>query len=251
MPANTRFDRRKTLPLLCGGCSVRRPLNRRSFVGRRGRLRLYRWTTSATCSPHCTDDDLVLIKRIVQVAGQVAYVEPSQSGDTCFAVQSSRAWKPRQDTDCLLDLRREEIPLEPVLQPSILLVVEVPPSGRGEPNAPWRQVDRRSLRISSASTRRPAATSASDSRNAAWSAARSSASSQSPGSRGRSSTSVPSGKSVGSSTTRRPARTRALSVMQWTVTLGRSPNKPLERPGGDTIYSYRAVASAGRSAPIR
>jgi len=56
---------------------------------------------------------------------------------------------------------------------------------------------------------------------------------------------------VGSSTTRRPARTRALSVMQWTVTLGRSPNKPLERPGGDTVYSYRAVANAGRSAPIR
>jgi hypothetical protein len=206
---------------------------------------------SAACSPNCTNDDLVLIKRIVEMAGQLAEVEPSQSGYACFTVRCSRAWKPRQDTERLFDLGSEEIALEPVLQPPALLAVHVPPSGRGEANASWLQVERRSFRISAASTRRPAATSAPDSCKAAWSAARSSSSSQSPGSSGRSSTSVPSGKSVGSSTTSRPARTRALSVMQWTVTLERSPNKPLERTGADTIYSYRAFASAGRSAPIR
>ncbi len=205
-------------------------------VGRRGRLRLYRWGMSAACSPNCTNDDLVLVKRIVEMTGQLPKVEPSESGCARFPVRCSRAWKPREDTERLFDLSTEEIALEAVLQPPALLAVHVPPSGRGEANASRRQVERRSFRIAEASTRRPAATSASDSRKAAWSAARSSASSQSPGSSGRSSTSVPSGKSVGSSTTSRPARTRALSVMRWTVTLERSPNKPLERPGGDTNY---------------
>lgn len=32
---------------------------------------------------------------------------------------------------------------------------------------------------------------------------------------------------------------------------GWPPNKPLERAGGGAVYSYRAVTSAGRSAPIR
>src|SRR4051812_28252675 len=40
-------------------------------VGRRGCLRLHRRSISTACSPHCTNDDLVLIKRIVEMAGQL------------------------------------------------------------------------------------------------------------------------------------------------------------------------------------
>jgi hypothetical protein len=72
---------------------------------------------------------------------------------------------------------------------------------------------------SKAVTRMPAATSASESRRASCSAARSASSSQSPGSSGRSSISVPSGRSVASSTSSRPARTRALIVMRDSVAL--------------------------------
>src|SRR5207247_778244 len=68
---------------------------------------------------------------------------------------------------------------------------------RRESASAGRQRDRSSLRISAASTSRPAATSASDCRKASCSAAPSASSSQSPGSSGSSSISVPSGRSVG------------------------------------------------------
>ncbi len=84
---------------------------------------------------------------------------------------------------------------------------------RGEPDPAGLQRDRSRLRTSAASTIRPASTSACDCARAACKAERSASSSQSPGSRGRSSSSVPSGRSIGSSTTRRPSCTRALIVM--------------------------------------
>jgi hypothetical protein len=127
----------------------------------------------------------------------------------------------------------------------------VPPRGRSEANAARRQDDLSSFRITSASTRRPAATSASESRNAACSAARSASSSQSPGSSGRSSISVPSGRSVGSSTTSRPAQTRAFRVIDWTLALTSLPNKPLERPGTRAVRHGRACERAGRSTARR
>jgi len=83
----------------------------------------------------------------------------------------------------------------------------------GEQDLSTLHVERSSRRTSSALTRRPASRSPSDWRRASCKAARSASSSQSPGSRGKSSTSVPSGRSVGSSNTSRPARTRAFSVM--------------------------------------
>jgi len=106
----------------------------------------------------------------------------------------------------------------------------------GEPDATRRQRDLSSLRISSASTSRPAATSASDWRSASCSAARSASPSQSPGSSGRSSISVPSGRSVGSSTTSRPSRTRALIVIRKSVSLAAPPNNAAQQ----------ALAAGGR-----
>jgi len=97
----------------------------------------------------------------------------------------------------------------------------------GEANRAPLQPARSSRRISSASSSRPAATSALDCRSASCNFARSSSSSQSPGSSARSSTSVPSGSSVGSSSTRRPFRTCAFIVMSSSVARDRPPNKRL------------------------
>jgi hypothetical protein len=55
---------------------------------------------------------------------------------------------------------------------------------------------------------------------------------------------------VGSSTTRRPAQTRAFRVINSTVALWRSPNKPLERSGTQVVLS-RASEVAGRSTARR
>jgi len=102
-------------------------------------------------------------------------------------------------------------------------------SGRGrEADPTLLQRERNSFKTSAALTRRPAATSASDSARAACKALRSASVSQSPGSSGSNSTSVPSGRVVGSSTTRRPACTRALIVIRGSVALDRLPNNRVE-----------------------
>src|SRR6266542_5138048 len=100
-----------------------------------------------------------------------------------------------------------------VCQPPGFFLLDMPLRGEREANVPLFQRERSSRRTLAASTRRPAFTSSSESCRALCNAARSSSSSQSPGSRGRSSISVPSGRSVGSSTTSRPAFTRAFSVI--------------------------------------
>jgi hypothetical protein len=56
---------------------------------------------------------------------------------------------------------------------------------------------------------------------------------------------------VGSSTSSRPAQTRALSVMAETLALGTLPNKPLERSGGRAPRHDRASVVAGRSTAAR
>src|SRR5438094_3776106 len=190
------------------------------------RLRLDGRTLAPARAPHGSNGDLVLVEGVVEVAGQFSEVETAQAWDTSGSVRCPGRRKERQDPEALLELGSEDLVMEPVLQPPGLLARDVPLRG----HAARLQDDLSSFRIAAASTRRPAATSASESRKAACRAARSASSSQSPGSSGRSSTSVPSGRSVGSSTTRRPAQTRAFRVMNAVLALERSPNKPSERP---------------------
>jgi hypothetical protein len=132
-----------------------------------------------------------------------------------------------QDSERSFEFSREDIGVDPILQPPCLLAPDVTSRCGGKPNATLLQRERSSRRISSASTRWPAATSASDWRKASCRAARSASSSQSPGSNGSSSISVPSGRSVGSSRTNRPDRTRALIVIAGSVALKGPPNKAL------------------------
>src|SRR5438132_6023185 len=233
----------------------------RRVVGRQTtmRLRLDGRTLAPARAPHSSNGDLVLVEGVVEVAGQLSEVETAQAWDASGGVRCPGTRKERQDPEAFLEFGSEDflefgsedLVMESVLQPPDLLTRDVPLRGRSEPNAARLQDDLSCFRIAAASTRRPAATSASESRKAACRAARSASCSQSPGSSGRSSTSVPSGRSVGSSTTRRPAQTRAFRVMNGALALERSLNKPLGRAGRRPVRLHRPFDVAGRSAAGR
>ena len=208
-------------------------------------------TTAPAGSPDRANENLVLVEGVVQVAAELANIESAQIPDPGRGVRCPCSRKEGQDAQSFLEFSHEQVAVESVVQPPNLLTANVSLRRRGEANTAWTQDDRSSLSISVASTSRPAATSASESRNAACSAARSVSSSQSPGSSGRRSISVPSGRSVGSSTRSRPARTRALRVTSGTLPLDGAPNKPLERSGGRTTDHLRIAITAGRSTASR
>ena len=179
----------------------------------------------ATGSPECTDDDFTVIERVIEMGGDSPEVHASDARDGRVRVERSSAWKSRDDLQGLFKFFGEDLGMLAILEPPGFLELHMLLRCVREANAPMLQRDRSSRRMTSASISRPALTSSSESRNARCNAARSSAVSQSPGSRGRSSTSVPSGRSVGSSTTSRPAFTRAVSVMSTTVAPGTPRNK--------------------------
>jgi len=144
-------------------------------------------------------------------------VDAANARNWRLSVEASGPWKRGDDFERLFELLSEYVQVVAIGQPPGLLPPNVLLRSGCEANASILQRDRSSRRITSASMRRPASMSSSESFRARWRAARSSSSSQSPGSRGSSSISVPSGRSVGSSTTSRPDFTRAFSVMAITV----------------------------------
>ena len=191
-------------------------------------LRIQSRSVSSTSAPECADDNFVLVKRVVQMAGGLTKVDAAKTSNSSLSVGRSGARQPGQDPEDFFKLRDEHVDVDSVFEPPLFLLSDVLSCRPRKSDLAGTQRDRSSLRISWASTRRPAATSTSDSRRASWSAARSASSSQSPGSRDRSCNSVPSGKSVGSSTISRPARTRALMVMATRIALRRPPNERLQ-----------------------
>ena len=175
---------------------------------------LERRPTLPACAPQGANDDVVCVEREVQVAAQLPDVETPQVGRRGLRVGGSSSGEEGQDFDGLFEFGSEEILVVSVVKPPRPLAVDVVVRRLREANATGLQLDRSRLRMSVASTSRPASTSACDWARAACKAARSASSSQSPGSSGRSSISVPSGRFVGSSITRRPSRTRALIVIE-------------------------------------
>lgn len=156
------------------------------------------------------------------------HVDSAQAGDSSARVGGSSPRQPGQNSNRLLKFVGKHVCMNSILNPPGALSWDMSLGCGGEPNTACVQSVRSSRRISSASTSRLASTSAPDSRSAWCSAARSSSLSQSPGSRGNSCSSVPSGSSVGSSTTRRPWRTRASIVMRTSVASSQPPNKQME-----------------------
>ena len=181
-----------------------------------------RWTDRSTLPeragtssgvPERTDHHGVLSEGVIEVGRGTAEVEATQASDSRLEIEGPSSWHPREKADCLLDLVCEDPHGAVVLDPPRLRSTELIACDVSEKDLTRVHFDRNSRRTSVASVRRPNSTSVPEATRARWSAARSSSSSQSPGSIGRSSISVPSGRSVGSSTTKRPFSTRAFNVM--------------------------------------
>ncbi len=170
----------------------------------------------------------MFIEGVVEMAPDFRQIPAAKARDRRLSVGCPGAGKQRQQSKGCFELGRKNLGMDSVLKPPSFLPLYVALRRCRESYGARCQRDLSSLRISSASTSRPAATSASDWRRASWSAARSASSSQSPGSSARRSISVPSGRSVGSSTISRPSRTCALIIMEASVTLAGPPNKTLQ-----------------------
>ena len=168
-------------------------------------------------------------------------VDAANARNWRLSVEASGPWKRRDDPERLFEFLGEHVQVVTSGQPPGLLPPNVFLRSGREANAPILQRDRSSRRITSASMRRPALMSSSESLRARWRAARSSSSSQSPGSRGSSSISVPSGRSVGSSTTSRPAFTRAFNVIAITV----APRSVVQQAGLRVASSGLAFTLSG------
>ena len=202
-------------------------------------LRIQSGSSTSASAPKGPDDHFLFVKRVIEMAGNFPNVDAAKARDTSLSVGRPDARQPSQNPEGFFKLDDKHVGVDSVFEPPLFLASDVPACRLRESDWAGIQRDRSSLRISSASTKRPAATSASDSRRASWSAARSASSSQSPGSSGRSWSSVPSGKSVGSSTINRPARTRALMVMGTRVAPREPPNKRLQPSALDAIVKRR------------
>jgi hypothetical protein len=168
---------------------------------------------SATRAPQCANDHTRIVKRVVEMRVDSSKVNAADTPNSRLCVRRSCARKHGYDFESLFELVGEHVDVIAVGQPPRFLSSNLFVRSSCEMDDAMFQRDRSSRRMAPASTRRPLFTSSPDALSASWRAARSAASSQSPGSSGRSSISVPSGKSVGSSTTSRPAFTRPFSVM--------------------------------------
>jgi len=150
---------------------------------------------------------------VVEMGRDATEVEATQTGDLGVRIRSSSPWQQREKVDRLFDLVREDSDGAVIVDPPRLRRSKLIAGELGEDDLATCHSDRSSRRTSLASIMRPASTSAPEAIRARCSAERSSSLSQSPGSNGSNSTSVPSGRSVGSSTTKRPFWTRAFKVM--------------------------------------
>jgi len=135
-------------------------------VGRTNRLRIQPRPTTSTCTPECTDNNLVFVKRVIQMAGDFAHVDTSKASDTRRRIGRPGPWQQCQDPDGVFKFGYEHVHVDSILNPPFLLTSNVSAGRRREPDSARDQRARSSRRISSASTSRPAATSASDWRRA-------------------------------------------------------------------------------------
>ncbi len=188
-------------------------------------------SSTATGTPQSTNDNFVLVESVVEMTVYLSQIQPTNANHIGFGIRRASSREEGKDSKGCFEFSRKDLGMDSVLKPPSLFSPDVLLRSRCELDATVPQRDLMSLRISSASTSLPAAASVSDWRRASWSAARSASSSQSPGSSGSRSISVPFGSSVGSSTTSRPSRTRALMVMKESVALSSAAQQALAADG--------------------
>ena len=141
--------------------------------GRPERLRLDPWTSATAGSPQRADDHFAFIESVIEMTIYLAQLQPAQARHSRFLVECANARKDGQNSEGLFNFSRENIGVDPLLKPPSLFALNMSLGSRCESDRTLLQRDLSSLKISSASTRRPAAMSASDWRRASWSAARS------------------------------------------------------------------------------
>ena len=204
-------------------------------------------TVSSLGVPERTDRDGARREGVVEVGRSTAEVEATQTRDSRLGIQGPSPWHPREKADSLFKLVCEDLYGAMVLDPPSLRGTKLIARDLRENDPATLHFDRSSRRTSSASVRRPASISAPDATSARCSAARSSSSSQSPGSNGSRSISVPSGRSVGSSTTKRPFRTHAFSIMPEKIPANAVvDNRGLRQVGKRAVQQQHAADGAAR-----
>lgn len=109
---------------------------------------------------------MVVVNRVVEVARDLGDVEAAKARYASLRVECAGPGQQREDSERLLKLSNEDFLMIPVLEPPLLLTLDVTACRGGESDPPRGQRERSSLRISSASTSRSAATSACESRRA-------------------------------------------------------------------------------------
>lgn len=123
-------------------------------------------SATTTCPPESSNDHFLFVEGVIQVASHLGHIEPAEAVDSCLEIMSTGSWQPAQDPKGLFEFVGEYGGVGTVLNPPALLPVYVSASCGREPDAAWVQRDRIARKISSASTSRPAAISAPDSRSA-------------------------------------------------------------------------------------
>ena len=116
----------------------------------------------ASSTPQRSNDHVVVVERVVQMAGQLPEIKAPQVRNVSVGVGSASAWKQRQNLYGVLEFSSEQILMVAVADPPCSFALDVAGGGLGEPDAPPRQRDRSPLSTSAASTSRPATTSACD-----------------------------------------------------------------------------------------
>lgn len=117
-------------------------------------------------TPERADDDVVFVERVVDVARDFGNVDAAKAGYTSLRVGGASAGQKCQNAERLFKFGYEDFRMDPIFEPPVFLALDVSTGRCREPDPARRQRERSSLRISSASTSRSAATSASDSRRA-------------------------------------------------------------------------------------
>jgi hypothetical protein len=121
-----------------------------------------RWPMFAASAPQGPNDRFIVVKRVIQVAGQLAQIEPPEVRHISPEVWGSGAGQHCEDSHSGLELGGEQLLRIAILKPPGSFLVNVLARSLGEADAAYVQRGRSALRTSVASTSRPAATSAFD-----------------------------------------------------------------------------------------
>jgi len=81
--------------------------------------------STASRTPQCADDDLLLIKRVVDMAGDFAKVDASKADNIGVRVRCTSSRENAEDLQCLFELGREDLCVDSVLDPPSFLAPDV------------------------------------------------------------------------------------------------------------------------------